>query len=87
MGLSSLLYDAMSSELALFIPATYCRLMLGDERLSLRVISFLHDFHQMTADKTKLVRSLGVLESSQFPIDRRLGSRRFFFSPEGKVIS
>jgi hypothetical protein len=37
MGLSSLLYDAMSSELALFIPATYCRLMLGDERLSLRL--------------------------------------------------
>ncbi len=37
MWLSSLLYDAMSSELALFIPATYCRLMLGDERLSLRL--------------------------------------------------
>lgn len=37
MWLSSVLYDAMSSDLALFIPATYCRLMLGDERLLLRL--------------------------------------------------
>ena len=37
MWLSSVLYDAMSSDLALFIPATYCRLMLGDERLWLRL--------------------------------------------------
>ena len=37
MWLSSVLYDALSSDLALFVPVVYCRLMLGDERLLLRV--------------------------------------------------
>ena len=31
------LYNALSSDLAIFIPVAYCRLMLGDEHLFLRV--------------------------------------------------
>ena len=31
------LYDALHSDLALFMPVVYCRIMLGDERLLLRV--------------------------------------------------
>ena len=37
MWLAFVLYDALSSDLALFVPASYCRLMLGEERLLFRV--------------------------------------------------
>lgn len=34
--LASALYDALSSDLALFLPVVYCRVMLGNERLMIR---------------------------------------------------
>lgn len=37
MALAFALYDALSSDLALFIPVAYCRLMLGSEPLLIRV--------------------------------------------------